>query len=325
MTADTPHPRALISRRKFAATGAASLAAGIFARAARTRAESGPPAITDCHAHFYDTSRPQGVPWPTRGNALLFRPTLPAHLRKVTEGLGITGTVVIEASEWIEDNQWLLDLAKEDPFILGIIGRLHPGEAGFAGNLRRFASNPIFRGIRVNNDLLTARRNEPQFTADLKRFADTGLTLDINCQLPMLAETVRIAAGIPDLRIVVDHMPPDHAAIAANREIYLTALGKLAALPNVFIKISQVARRNSAGIITDPEFYRPEFDELWNRFGPERLIYGSNWPVIELVSPYAVALKIVREYFAAKGAAASAKYFHENSRTAYRWAARAAR
>lgn len=141
----------------------------------------------------------------------------------------------------------------------------------------------------------------------------------------MLAETARIAADIPDLRIVVDHMPPGTAVLAANRELYLEVLRKFAALPHVFIKVSHVARRNAAGIITDPEFYRPEFDELWKRFGPDRLIYGSNWPVIEVVAPFAVALKIVRDYFATKGAEAERKSFHDNSRAAYRWAARTPR
>lgn len=318
----TPLAQRATDRRAFLRTGIATFAAAVLAHEENSRAESAPPGIIDCHTHFYDPTRAQGVPWPSSKDSVLYKPSLPAHLRKVTEGLGITGTVVIEASEWIEDNQWLLDLAKDDPFILGIIGRLHPGEANFSDNLRRFAANPLFRGIRVNNDLVTARRNEPQFIADLKRFADTGLTLDINCQLPMLAEMARIAADIPALRIVVDHLPPDTAALAMNRGLYLDVLGKFAARPGVFIKVSHVARRNAAGIITDPEFYRPEFDELWKRFGPDRLIYGSNWPVIELVAPFATALKIVRDYFATKGTEGSAKFFAGNSRTAYGWKSR---
>jgi predicted TIM-barrel fold metal-dependent hydrolase len=307
-------------RRTFLRAGVATLAAAVLARA-----ESEAPAIIDCHTHFYDTTRPQGVPWPSRNDALLYKPSLPAHLRKVTEGLGVTGTVVVEASAWLEDNQWLLDLAKDDPFILGIIGHLNPGEAGFADHLKRFAANPLFRGIRIGNDLLTARRNEPQFIADLKRLADAGLTLDINCQLPMLAEMARIAADIPELRIVVNHMPPGTAVLAASRELYLDVLGKCTALPRVFIKISEVARRNAAGVITDAEFYRPEFEELWKRFGPKRLVYGSNWPVMEKVAPYGTGLRIVRDYFTTKGAEASTAYFHANSRTAYGWAPRSPR
>ena len=309
-------------RRTFIRTGIASLAAAALSPATAKAAESTALKIIDCHTHFYDPTRPQGVPWPSPNSALLYKPTLPSHFRKVTEGLGVTGTVVVEASAWLEDNQWLLDLAKNDPFILGIVGHLNPGEAGFADHLKRFAANPLFRGIRIANDVISANRNEPQFAADLKRLADSGLTLDINCPLPMLAEMARIAAGIPDLRIVVNHLPPDTAVLAKSRELYLDVLGKFAALPHTFIKVSHVARKNADGIITHPEFYRPEIDELWKRFGPDRLVYGSNWPVIEVVAPFVTALKIVRDYFATKGADASAKYFHDNSRAAYRWAAR---
>ena len=72
--------------------------------------------IIDTHTHFYDPSRPQGVPWPGPENELLYRTVLPEHYRQIAEPEGVTGTVVVEASAWLDDNQWILDLAKDDPF-----------------------------------------------------------------------------------------------------------------------------------------------------------------------------------------------------------------
>ena len=69
-------------------------------------------------------------------------------------------------------------------------------------------------------------------------------------------------------------------------------------------------------------FYRDSLDELWDVFGASRVIYASNYPVCELVASYATVLKVVREYFEAKGADASAKYFRTNSLEAYRWVER---
>src|SRR5512140_2071340 len=89
------------------------------------------PPIIDAHTHFYDPSRPQGVPWPAPSEKQLYRTTLPGRFRKLVEPLGVTGTVVSEASPWIEDNQWLLSLAAGERFIVGVVGNLAIGAADF--------------------------------------------------------------------------------------------------------------------------------------------------------------------------------------------------
>ena len=105
--------------------------------------------IVDTHTHFYDPTRAQGVPWPAPSEKQLYRTVLPPEFRKLAEPLGIRGTVLVEASPWVEDNQWLLDLAAREPFILGVVGNLDPLAVDFAANVARFAKNPKFRGIRV--------------------------------------------------------------------------------------------------------------------------------------------------------------------------------
>ena len=70
--------------------------------------------IIDTHTHFYDPTRPQGVPWPPKENQLLYRTVLPADAQALAAPVGVTGTVVVEASAWLEDNQWILDLAAND-------------------------------------------------------------------------------------------------------------------------------------------------------------------------------------------------------------------
>src|SRR5262249_34245920 len=84
--------------------------------------------IVDTHIHLYDPTRPQGVPWPPKNDALLYKTVLPEHYAKLVRPLGVTRTVVVEASAWLEDNQWILDLAKEHPMIAGFVGHLEPGK-----------------------------------------------------------------------------------------------------------------------------------------------------------------------------------------------------
>jgi len=89
--------------------------------------------------------------------------------------------------------------------------------------------------------------------------------------------------------------------------------------PQVYAKISGVLRKVDDRVPVDVDFYRSDLDGLWDAFGPDRLIYGSNWPPVESLAPYQTVLRVVREYFATKGEVASIKFFWDNSRDAYRW------
>src|ERR1051326_8973064 len=137
--------------------------------------------IIDCHIHLFDTRRPQGVPWPDKKDIVLYKPALPARYRQVTDGMGIVGAIEIECSPWLEDNQWVLDVAAKDPIIVGTIGNLEPGQPNFRADLERFRRNPLFRGIRYGNLWgrdLGAQLGQAEFIAGMRALAEAGLVLD---------------------------------------------------------------------------------------------------------------------------------------------------
>jgi len=278
-----------------------------------------PPAI-DTHTHFYDPTRKQGVPWPPPSEELLYRPHYPREFQTLTKAHRVVGTIVIEASPWVEDNQWILDLAKDDPFIVGFIGNLKLGEPAFAANLGRFGANPLFRGLRVGEKLLAEGLGQKAFEGDLQRLGERAMTLDVlggEAMLPAVARVVKVA---PKLRVVIDHLPFamwDNAPAAMRR-----ALAEVAALPQVYAKVSNVVRRVDGRVLEDPAAYHPALDTLWELFGADRLVFGSNWPVSNRVAPYASLHKIVADYFGARGQVAAEKYFWKNSLAAYGWVAR---
>ena len=113
--------------------------------------------IIDTHTHFYDPTRPEGVPWPNPNDEVLYRRVMPEDYKALAVPEGVTGTVVVEASKWLEDNQWILDLAAAEPFIVGFVGHLEP-TADFKNNLNRFSANPLFRGIRLGSGHLQCNR-----------------------------------------------------------------------------------------------------------------------------------------------------------------------
>lgn len=274
------------TRRAF--LGAAALAA----------APVTPDRAIDTHTHFYDPSRPGGVPWPPKTDPLLYRTVLPRDFKNVTEGLGVEGTIVVEASPLVEDNQWILDLARENRVIVGFIGRLDPASSDFPSLLGRFTRNPLFRGIRLNGNAISAGLQNKQFLSGIERMAGQGLTLDAIGNASMFPDVLRLAERNPKLNIVIDHLPFDRQP-------------GLPQAHNVYAKVSGVR----------PDTPRRVLEELWQTFGPDRLVYGSNWPVSERVAPYAETLRIVTTYFNSKGGLASAKYFRDNSRLAYGWTA----
>lgn len=283
-----------------------------------------PLRIVDTHTHFYDPTRPEGVPWPGK-NTPLYRKVMPDDWRAVAGKHGVRETIVVEASPWVEDNQWILDLAANDRSILGLVGNLDPRDVQFSTHVTRFAENPLFRGLRWRSDLVPIDRDSEMLIVAAKRLVDLDLELDLNGPCQTLPLASRLAEAVPDLRIVINHLGGSGDPQAVHPE-WRANIREIAKQPNVFMKVSALpeqVRGEPGKSPTDTEYYLPVLDHLWNCFGEDRLIYGSNWPVSDRGAPYDVIYKIVSEYFADKGTAASEKYFWRNSLAAYRWQERA--
>ncbi len=278
--------------------------------------------IVDCHTHFYDPTRPEGVPWPGKSDTVLYRPVYPQNYLAEAVPSPVTGTVVVEASPWVEDNQWILDLARGDNFIVGLCGNLDPAKETFARELDRFAANPLFRGIRVSGGNFANGMRDRAFIRRLGMLADRALQLDVNVGVEALPEVRRLARELPALRIVVDHLANTTIDGRAPDPAWRRAMGQVAEDGNVFAKVSGLvegAGRLRKPAPADASYYQPWLDAIWNDFGEDRLIYGSNWPVSALFSPLFDVQRIVAGYFETKGGVALAKVFAGNARKAYGW------
>jgi predicted TIM-barrel fold metal-dependent hydrolase len=294
-----------------------------------SEAQAAPIPIIDTHIHLFDVTRPQGVPWPAKDNTVLYHSALPDRYRKLAVPLGIVGAIEVEASAWLEDNQWVLDVAAKDPIIVGTVGDLEPGKPDFRKQLERFHRNPLYRGIRYGNlwgRNLGTELAKPEFVADLKVLAEAGLVLDTANPDPALIDAVvRVTDRVPNLRVVVDHLPGlNPPTETAARDAYQRNLRELGKRPQVYAKISQVLRRVDSKVPEDLNFYRSRLDDLFGIFGQDRVLYGSDWPNSDLWAPYPKIFNVVHEYFTGKGAAIAEKYFWKNSVAAYGWVKRAA-
>jgi predicted TIM-barrel fold metal-dependent hydrolase len=287
--------------------------------------ESTQKALIDAHTHFYDPTRPQGVPWPPADDKLLYRRVFPKDYRGLKVPRPVTGTVVVEASPWVEDNQWVLDLAANDSFIVGFVGNLPLGTKQFAGHLRRFAANKLFRGLRIRDRKLEGALDAPAFLADLKLLADRDLSLDLVGGTEILPFAQRLATEVPRLRIIVDHLAGVTIDGKAPPTEWVGQMRALSGRPSVYCKVSGLVEgtgRSDGSAPREVEFYRPVLDVMRTLFGPERLIYASNWPVSERFAPLGTVEGIILEYFASQGKAEAEQVLSKSAQAAYKWVRR---
>lgn len=321
-------------RRKFLA-GSTAMAVAAATPAAAARVHDIP--IIDCHIHLFDATRPQGAPY-KGGRSFPGGVALPSMYAKIAKPLGIVGVIEVDASPWLEDNLWVLETIQPEPLMVGTIGNLRPEKPEFAEYLERFARNPLFRGIRYGNlwtyDMVREVDN-PAFIQGLKLMAQHDLVLETaNQNVALLQAAVKVNDKVPELRIVLDHLPaldptPD------NQAAYDAVLKEISQRKNMWTKLSEIVHpvrtgpRPAPGQDAPPPLierglapHKARLDTLMGYFGEDRVLFGSDWPNAVGVSEVPDTVALVREYFAGKSRQAAEKYFWKNSVAAYKWVKR---
>ena len=277
--------------------------------------------IIDTHTHFYDPFRAQGVPWPGKDDDLIYRTVLPEHHREVAAPAGVVGTVVSAASVWPEDNQWVLDqVTPENPWILGVTGYVGSDD-DFCDNVDRLAANPYYRGIRAGADFVDNADGRALQRAEI--MAEHDLQVDICGTTDRPGEVCQLARRVPELRWVLNHCGEasiDGKAPDPTWVDYIRAVGEV---PQIYCKVSGLVEYSQIKPAPpELDFYLPVLEVLWEAFGEDRLIFGSNWPVCDMNSNHDTVLAIVRSFFEPKGEVVLEKYWWKNAKKAYKYVER---
>lgn len=277
--------------------------------------------LIDTHIHLYDTTRDIEISWPPKDDAVLFKPHLPAEYSRVAKAAGVTGVVIVEASNHLEDNDWVLDLVKDDDFYVGLVGNIDVNREDFGQQLLRLKADKRFVGVRPRGPDPIDYSSEPVL-ASLRLLAENDLAMDYLTNgggIPGIEKIDAVARAIPELTIVVNHCLGYDFDGKAPPADWIVAVEKLAENENVFCKISGLYQRS----VPQPAprkiaHYEAVLDVLWKSFGKDRLIYGSNWPCTKHTGDYASFVRLVDQFFSAKGQDAREAYFWRNSAAAYR-------
>lgn len=229
----------------------------------------------------------------------------------------VDASILVQAAPTDAETDFLLSLAGGSDRVAGVVGWVDLASPAAPKRLARLAARPRFLGVRpMLQDL-----EDPDWiarddlTPALRALTEMDLSFDALVRAVHLPGLARMAARNPRLRIIIDHgAKPD---IASGRlEGWAAALAPLAAMPQVFCKVSGLP--SEAGPVWRPEDYSPWIQRLIALFGPQRLMWGSDWPVLTPVTDPASWRGVVHAQIAPLGAAALAAVFGETARRVYR-------
>jgi L-fuconolactonase len=315
----------LIKRRDVLAGGGAALAGSIGAFAQSPSVDNLP--IIDAHIHIFDGTRPQGARYMgSPAYRAISKISLPAGYRPLAVPTGIVGAVVVESSNWVEDNLWYLEIAQTDPIIVGVSGSLDPSKAEFGEYLERYHKNPLYRAIRYSR-FYHQDNGKTVLNADmvdnLKLLAQADLALDTaNPSMPLMQANVLLADAVPGLRIIMDHLP-SFDPMPENQQVYEAVVREMAARPNIFVKLTEVYHPLPDGTVRmEYEPLRARLDYLFNAFGEDRVMFGTDYPNSYGVATIPQEVSLMKRFFASKSRAQAEKYFWKNSARVYKWVKR---
>ncbi|GAA4168526.1 amidohydrolase family protein [Gryllotalpicola koreensis] len=240
--------------------------------------------IIDAHVHLWDPA--DGYAWLANVDPGLRRPITAADVRAELDAAGVAEAILVQADDTAADTGRMLAAAAAHEWIVGVVGWVPLDDAARAASeLERRATEPKLRGIRhlVHEDPRGDFLALPAVRASLARAARLGLVFDIPDAWPRhLAQASDLSAALPELTVVIDHLakPPFGGADWGDWAAALTAV---AAHPNTVAKVSGL---HTGGVAHPVDTVRPAWELALELFGPDRLLYGSDWPMTAAGSGY---------------------------------------
>jgi L-fuconolactonase len=239
----------------------------------------------DAHQHFWRIADRHGA-WPPPELAAIHRDFKPDDLAPMLERHGIARTVLVQSMPNEHDTLFMLDLAKRHAFIGGVVGWVDMKRADVPARIAAMATDSRLKGLRPMLQDLDDDRwiDDPALEPAVREMIAHGLSFDALVLPRHLPALIAFAERFPDLPIVIDHGAKPSIA-QGTMEPWRHDIARLAAMPQVHCKLSGLV--TEAGTDWDVARLQPYADHVLDVFGPHRVIWGSDWPVLNLASDYA--------------------------------------
>ena len=255
----------------------------------------------DSHQHFWHYNS-RDYPWIDEARAALRVDYLPPTLHLLMAEAGIDGTVAVQARQIVDETEYLLRLADEYDFIRGVVGWLDMRAEDFEAQLERFTDHPRLVGIRhiVHDEADDRFMLGGNFLRGLARLQDYDISYDLLVFPRHLRVAIDVVRRFPNQRFVLDHIAKPFIKDGIMQP-WSNEIQQLAASDNVWCKVSGMVTEAAWQGWTQADF-APYLDVVFECFGVERLMFGSDWPVCTLAGSYSEVVCIVESYIAALSA-----------------------
>ncbi|RYC71197.1 MULTISPECIES: amidohydrolase family protein [Spirosoma] len=274
--------------------------------------------IIDSHQHFWQYE-PVRDAWITDDMSAIRRDFLPADLEPVLAENGVDGCVAVQASQSEAETEFLVQLARAYDIVKGVVGWVDLQAPTLSDRLAHFAQHSLIKGYRhvaqaEPDDFLT----RPGVVEGIRKLADFGLTYDILIYPSQLKAALHLVRAVPEVNFVIDHLAKPYIK---KRDInrWSNFMAEMAKQPNVHCKLS--------GMVTEADWqdwgkrdFFPYLDVAFEHFGPDRLMFGSDWPVCLVAANYTQVKTIIEDYVEPWGDEVRLKVFGENATRFYRLA-----
>ena len=273
--------------------------------------------LIDSHQHFWQVGR-FAYPWMTPEVEVLYQDYLPPAVEPILKRCAVENTILVQASNSLEETRWLLSLADQYPFIAGVVGWVDLTGKDVGRQLDEFVMHAKFKGVRhlVESEPADDWLIQPSVLEGMRALAAYGVSYDLLVHTRHLKYAKILAESCPELRLVIDHMakPP-----IARQELaeWAHEIKELAAYSNVWCKLS--------GLVTEAnwadwsgEDLKPFVDTVVDYFGPQRMMFGSDWPVCLLAASYDRVLEAFQWLLAELSNEDRERIFSKNATEFYR-------
>lgn len=241
----------------------------------------------DAHQHFWHPGRGD-YGWMPKDDPILSRPYAPAELWPQLQAAGVEGTVLVQAAPTVAETEYMLGIADATPWVLGVVGWVDFERPSDLAELRRLAGHPKFKGVRpMIQDIPDdgwMLRDDVQW--GFRALCDQGLRFDALGFPRHLGNFLTVLKRYPTMQVVVDHCmkPQIREKSEAHFRLWADGMSRIADETAAVVKFSALITEADADWTV--EDLKPYVDHVFSAFGPERVMWGSDWPVCRLRGEY---------------------------------------
>ena len=266
----------------------------------------------DAHQHFWIYNQEE-YKWIDESMVKLQRDFLPSHIDKELKRNGIDFCVTVQARQTLQETKWLLELAQNNLFIKGIVGWVDLKSNSVEKDLEQFAAYKKFKGVRhvLQNEDDDRYMLQPDFKQGLRKLEKYGLTYDILIYPRHIKYACALVSEFPQQKFMIDHLAKPLIK-EGKIEAWKKDMQELAKADNLFCKLSGMVTEANWNSWMQEDFV-PYMETLLEIFGPNRLLFGSDWPVCTVAAKYEQVLGITTNFISFLSPAEQAHIMGQNA------------